>query len=389
MKKLFTLAAASVLAAGSLSAQAQVVLDGQLTAAEVTAGNYVLLGKFTNPRGFGDWGLLSLYAASTPTKVYFFVGGNVEAKTGAQGNSFQLFMNLPGVTGVPAGTALPAGSDAFSGMTAKMELESDLALALTQEGTDWQIQGAAYTSATTGSSQKLTTTAGVVAGNGTPQTLAATATVGAIFEKLAGARVAYKNTTDGKVTSNPGNVTPNTDPTYGGVGSYGWEIELDRTAMGLATGTPALQVFVLQNNDNGSYLSTDFIPQTSAPNGNLTNASTVDFTAIAGRQYSNITLSANGVLGTQSAAAAAMGLTVAPNPVAGRATISYTVAAGSEQVRIALTDLLGREVRVLENGTKAAGAQTLDLNAANLAAGTYLVKVQQGNRTATRKVVLL
>ncbi|MDO7876118.1 T9SS type A sorting domain-containing protein [Hymenobacter sp. ASUV-10] len=84
-----------------------------------------------------------------------------------------------------------------------------------------------------------------------------------------------------------------------------------------------------------------------------------------------------------------MGLIVAPNPVAGRATISYSVAAGSEQVRIALTDLLGREVRVLENGPKAAGTQTLDLNAANLAAGTYLVKVQQGARTATRKVVLL
>lgn len=386
MKKLFTLAAAGVLAAGTLSAQAQVALDGQLTAAEVTAGNYVLLGKFTNPRGFGDWGLLSLYAASTPTKVYFFVGGNVESN----GNAFQLFLNLPGVTGVPAGTSLPAGtaSTSFAGMTAKLELETDLALALKADGTDWQIEGAAYTSATAASSKKLTSTAGVLLGTGAPQTLAATATVGAGFDKLAGARVAYKNSSDGKVTSNPGNISPNTDPNYGGVGSYGWEIEIDRATAGL-TGTPAMQVFVLQNNGGGDYLSTDFIPQTSAPNGNLAGAGSVDFTAIAGRQYSNITLGANGVLGTQTAAAAAMGLSVAPNPVAGRATISYTVANASEQVRIALTDLMGREVRVLENGTKAAGAQTLTLNAADLAAGTYLVKVQQGDRTATRKVVLL
>lgn len=389
MKKLFTLAAASVLAAGTLSAQAQVTLDGQLTSAEVTAGNYVLLGKFTNARGFGDWGLLSLYAASTPTKVYFFVGGNVESN----GNAFQLFMNLPGVTGVPAGTALPAGTagTSFEQMTAKMEFETDLALALKADGTDWQIEGAAYTSATAGSSKKLTSTAGVVAGTGTPQTLATTATVGTGFDKLAGGRVAYKNSSDGKVLTNPGNISPNTDPNYGGVGSYGWEIELDRTAMGL-TGTPALQVFLIQNSGNGGYLSSDFIPQTSVPaagNGNLATSSAVDFAAIVGRQYSNITLGANGALGTHSAAAAAMGLTVAPNPVAGRATISYTVANQSEQVRIALTDLLGREVRVLENGTKSAGTQTLDLNTTGVAAGTYLVKVQQGDRTATRKVVLL
>ena len=60
MKKIFTLAAAGVLAATTLGAQAQVVLDGQLTAPEITSGNYVLIGKFTNPRGFGDYGLLSL-----------------------------------------------------------------------------------------------------------------------------------------------------------------------------------------------------------------------------------------------------------------------------------------------------------------------------------------
>ena len=89
MKKLFTLAAAGTMVAASLGAQAQVMVDGQLTAAELTAGNYALVVKsdnfaFTgtqnqnNNRPFGNNGLLGLYVASTPTKIYIFLGGTVE-----------------------------------------------------------------------------------------------------------------------------------------------------------------------------------------------------------------------------------------------------------------------------------------------------------------------
>ena len=92
MKKIFTLATAATLAAASFSAQAQVTVDGVLTAPELTSGNYVLLGKFTNYRSFGDHGLLSMYAASTPTKLYIFVAGTVETNL----NGFQLFMGPTG-----------------------------------------------------------------------------------------------------------------------------------------------------------------------------------------------------------------------------------------------------------------------------------------------------
>ena len=405
MKKLLTLAAAGTLAAGSFTAQAQVTVDGTLTAAELTAGNYVLLGKYTSPRGFGDYGLISLYAASTPTKMYIFVGGTVENN----GNAFQLFMDLPGAAGVPVGTGLPAGtaSTSFEKMTAKLDLAADAALALRADGTTaYQVEGASYTPATAVSSAKLTTTAGTISGTGTALTLPATTTVGN-YAKFAGARVAYKNSTDGKVLTNAGYNASATAPAYGGVGTQGWEIEIDRTAAGISAAGAQVTLFVIQNNGTGGFLSSDFIPQATGalptaggfPSPNLggpdnnngmgNSGGVVDFTTIPGRQATTVTLSANGVLGTRNAAAAeAMSLNVFPNPAAGRATVSYNVAK-SEQVRVTLTDLMGREVRVLENGVKAAGTQTVSLNSADLAAGTYLVRVQSGEQVATRKVVLL
>lgn len=401
MKKIFTLATAGVLAVGALNAQAQVTLDGQLTAAEVTAGNYTLIGKYTNPRGFGDAGLLSLYAASTATKLYFFVGGTVENNT----NAFQLFMDLPGAAGVPVGTALPAGpaTTSFEKFTAKLDLAADMALALRSESKNsatYVIEGVAYTSATSVSAMNLTSTAGTVMNTGTAQTLSAAATVGA-FAKLAGTRVAYKVGGAGGIAANPGNTatTAGTPPvttypaSYGGVGSYGWEIEIDRAAAGLTTGTPAVTIFVLQNSGDGGYPSSDFIPQTSAPlttnNGNLADGA-FDFTALPGRQAATITLGANGtVLGTKAADEASVAMGVFPNPANGAATVAYNVGSRAENVNIVLTDLLGRPVRVLASGPESAGVQSKKVSTANVAAGTYLVRVQVGEKVATRKVVLL
>jgi hypothetical protein len=392
MKKRFTLAAAGALAAAALTAQAQVTVDGQLTAAEVTSGNYVLLGKFTNSRGFGNAGLLSLYAATTSSKMYIFVGGTVEAN----GNSFQLFLDLPNAAGVPVGTALPAGSSgtSFQGFTAKLDMAADLALALRSDASaspansTYFIEGAAYTSATAATSAKLTT-AGLQS-NGTALTLPATTTTGN-YARLAGAQVAYRVGTAAGISGNPGNTSPNTAATYGGVGSYGWEIEIDRATAGL-TGTPSVTMFVLQNNDTGGYPSSDFIPQTPSPltanSGNLANGA-FDFTALAGRQAATITLGANGVLATKSADAAAIALGIYPNPAQGAATVSYNVGSHADNVSIALTDLLGREVQVLANGLQAAGMQSKTVSTANVAAGTYLVRVQVGDKVSTSKLVVL
>ncbi len=382
MKKAFTLFAAGALAAASLSAQAQVTVDGVLNTAELTTGNYVLVGKFTQTRGFGDAGLLSLYAASTATKVYLFLGGTVEAN----GNSLQIYMKTPASTGVPRGTALPGtgtSGTSFDAMTAKMDMAVNAAIAI-RSTTGYVVEGATYTSATAGAAAVLTSTANP--GDGTVSTLAANTAQPA----FAGARVAYKAATGGKLSANPGLTATTTDPNYGGAGSFGLEIELDRTAAGL-TGATALTLFALQNNNTGGYLSSDFIPQSTTATGNLMTASSVDFGTIAGTQAATLNLAAAGgtTLGSRSTDAAAVALSVYPNPVADAASVAYRVTDQASPVRIVLTDLMGRTVRVLENSVQPVGSQSAAINKSDLAAGTYLVRVQVGEKVSTSKIAVL
>ncbi|MDQ2771937.1 MAG: T9SS type A sorting domain-containing protein [Bacteroidota bacterium] len=418
MKKLFTLAATGLMAAGALTSQAQVTVDGQLTAAELTAGNYVLMGKSDNftfttgqnqnsNRPFGERGLLGLYVASTATKVYIFLGGTVDPGS----NAFQLFLDLPGVTGVPAGTFLPAGTagTAFEKLTRmKLDQQADLALSLRGDGAPvgtapqpYKIEGAVYTSATAVQSRQLTTTAGPVVGDGTALTLASSVTV-APYAAFNGARVAYRNTSDGKIDTNPGNVALYTTAAYAGVGSYGWEIELDRAALGATAANSAFRIFALYNNGNGGYASGEFIPKSTSatlpavfpsPNlGGADNGSTgndVDFGVIPGVQSAGFALGASGTLGSKAADAAAVAMQVFPNPANGVATVAYNVGARAENVNVVLTDLMGREVKVLTTGLQAAGVQSTTVSTANVAAGTYLVRVQVGDKVSTRKVVLL
>lgn len=404
MKKIFTLAAAGVLAAASLSAQAQVAVDGVLNTAEIGGtGGYILIGKFTMARGFGNAGLLSLYAATTATKVTFFLGGTVEpngstdATKNPNGNAFQLYFKTPAGAGVPAGTALPKGAvgTSFENMAAKMDMPVNLALAMhstasvAPANSTYVIEGVSYTNATTVTSGVIATG---VKGDGTVSTITSTT-----IPALVGARLAYKNTTNSGIDMNPGNTTPNTGASYGAAGSYGMEVEMDRAAVGLV-GTAMLQVFALQNSGDGGYLSSDYIPQNTGPlptggtfsatNGNLqTNP---DFSLVPGTQAATLNLSATGVtLGAKAAAAAAVGLSVYPNPVAGASTVSYQVADRATNVHIVLTDLLGRTVRTIENGLKPVGTQTAAVDASALAAGTYLVRVQVGDNVSTSKVSVL
>lgn len=399
MKKYLTLAAAGTLAAASFSAQAQVVVDGVLNATEIGAANtgkYVLLGKFTNPRGFGDWGLMSLYAANTATKVYFFVGGTVESSTNSS-NSLQLYIDLPGTPGAPTTTPLPApivappsNGTSFAGMVAKMDIAPDFAIAVKGNGTGLGgsmgtiiPQAVVYTSATIATDQDLMPD---LPNSGAATPIMSTSTAG-VFAKLAGARMSYKNSPDGTLLTNPGNVA---GAAYGAAGSYGWEIELDRTALGVTT-PAALGVFALQNNAGGDYLSSDFIPQSPNPpttnSGNLATASMVDFATISGVQRATFNVVA--VLGTKGEELANVAVNIHPNPSMGQTTITYQVAERTSQVQVVLTDLMGRTVQVLESGEKAVGSQTVGLSTANVAAGTYLVRVQVGDKATTRKVVLL
>jgi hypothetical protein len=58
-------------------------------------------------------------------------------------------------------------------------------------------------------------------------------------------------------------------------------------------------------------------------------------------------------------------------------------------VRLALFDILGREVMTLLDGRVAAGAHSVRLDASRLAGGIYMYRITAGSFVSTRKMVLL
>ncbi|MDX1420368.1 MAG: T9SS type A sorting domain-containing protein [Rubricoccaceae bacterium] len=78
---------------------------------------------------------------------------------------------------------------------------------------------------------------------------------------------------------------------------------------------------------------------------------------------------------------------VSPNPFARQTTISYEVAAAAD-VRLAVYDVLGREVAVLVDARQEAGTHSAVFNASDLAAGTYVYRLQVGTDVRTGRMTL-
>ncbi|MDX1421233.1 MAG: T9SS type A sorting domain-containing protein, partial [Rubricoccaceae bacterium] len=79
---------------------------------------------------------------------------------------------------------------------------------------------------------------------------------------------------------------------------------------------------------------------------------------------------------------------VAPNPFSRGAVLSFAVAEATD-VRLAVYDVLGREVAVLLDGPAEAGAHRVVLDGRGLAAGTYLWRLVAGERVETGRVTLV
>ncbi|MFT5142040.1 MAG: hypothetical protein ACI80V_002667 [Rhodothermales bacterium] len=77
-----------------------------------------------------------------------------------------------------------------------------------------------------------------------------------------------------------------------------------------------------------------------------------------------------------------------PNPFNPATTIRYDVA-GTEMVRLAVYDVLGRQVSSLVNGQQSPGRYSVDFNASNLASGVYIYRLEAGTRVFTRTMLLL
>ena len=77
-----------------------------------------------------------------------------------------------------------------------------------------------------------------------------------------------------------------------------------------------------------------------------------------------------------------------PNPFRSQTALAFRPAA-SGPVRVAVYDVLGREVAVLHDGPAAASEQTVVFEAAGLPAGAYVVRLEAGGAAQTQKVILV
>ena len=76
-----------------------------------------------------------------------------------------------------------------------------------------------------------------------------------------------------------------------------------------------------------------------------------------------------------------------PNPFNGSTAIDYELASGSE-VTIEITDITGRQVIFLNEGTKPAGNHNVMINANDLHSGMYFYTVKAGQFTETKQMVI-
>lgn len=76
-----------------------------------------------------------------------------------------------------------------------------------------------------------------------------------------------------------------------------------------------------------------------------------------------------------------------PNPFNPRTTIGFRVVKNS-YVKVAVYDIIGREVAVLQDGKLTAGKHSIDIDATNWPAGIYFYKVKTAKTIVTKKMVL-
>ncbi len=77
-----------------------------------------------------------------------------------------------------------------------------------------------------------------------------------------------------------------------------------------------------------------------------------------------------------------------PNPFNPSTTIKFNMPEAGN-VKLAVYNLLGQEIKTLVNGFRTAGAYTVNFDASNLSSGIYLYKIEMNNFTQVRKMTLL
>jgi hypothetical protein len=108
--------------------------------------------------------------------------------------------------------------------------------------------------------------------------------------------------------------------------------------------------------------------------------------------YLNVNEEATGFTGVESpqpvTRQGGLALTVSPNPTRGNASIAFSLPARGE-VSLKVYDAQGRHVRTLVSGTREAGVHSVSLDGGSLSSGVYFYRLQAGNFTATRSLVVV
>lgn len=77
-----------------------------------------------------------------------------------------------------------------------------------------------------------------------------------------------------------------------------------------------------------------------------------------------------------------------PNPFNPNTTLEYYLPQ-SGQVTLKIYDPLGKEVATMVSGQQQAGNHKVNFNAASFPSGVYMFKIQAGNFSQSKKMVLL
>jgi hypothetical protein len=117
------------------------------------------------------------------------------------------------------------------------------------------------------------------------------------------------------------------------------------------------------------------------------NKANNDFTRIGDSiKLATLALTEIGGTGIADLNASTMQLTSFPNPVMNELVVNYSTTAAAANV-ISIYALNGSLVNQLNLGTEKAGAHATSIDARNLATGTYVVTLQSGSTTISKKIV--
>jgi len=96
----------------------------------------------------------------------------------------------------------------------------------------------------------------------------------------------------------------------------------------------------------------------------------------------------NSSISMQPSSLAPLNLTLSDNPVLSAGIrLSYNLRAGGP-VQVELMDVLGRSVRILQNGRASAGTNIIPIDPTALAPGTYFIRIEADGLSAMRKLVI-